>query len=457
MLPGDGAHARRLEIAMRDVVRPCASFLFATEVLGVFGPKNRFFPLSLSCQRVAPGLRDFCADQSGTIAVITGLSATALVGFAALAIDVASWQAAQHSMQGAADAAAYSAGIAYNNNDGTSITIQAKAISAAQGYVDGQNNATVTVNQPPKSGSYTGTSTAIEVIIQQPQPRFLAGLFLASNPTVNARAVAKVSNPSCILALDTTASSAIGVSGSTSITSNCDLTANSTSSSAISMSGSSTIKTPCLVSSGGVSVTSGLTLTQCTSATTHAAATADPYASVPTPTASGSCLTPATSGNTQTFSPGKYCSGISLSGSNAATFQPGVYYIEGNFTISGSATATGTGVTFYITSPNSVTFTGNQGATFTAPTSGTYAGIAFFGDRSGSANNNNKFTGGSVLNITGALYFPSESVTYTGGSSTGANCTQIVADTISVTGNSYFSNHCIGDGLADALSVQLVE
>jgi hypothetical protein len=204
-------------------------------------------------------------------------------------------------------------------------------------------------------------------------------------------------------------------------------------------------------------VTSGLTLTQCTSATTHAAATADPYASVPTPTASGSCLSPATSGNNQTFSPGKYCSGISLSGSAAATFQAGVYYVQGNFTISGSATATGTGVTFYITSPNSVTFTGNQGATFTAPTSGTYAGIAFFGDRSGSASNNNKFTGGSVLSITGALYFPSESVTFNGGSSTGANCTQIVADTISITGNSYFSNQCIGDGLADAQSVQLVE
>jgi Flp pilus assembly protein TadG len=404
--------------------------------------------------RMTLRLRDFRADQSGTIAVVTGLSATALIGFAALAVDVASWQTAQHAMQGAADSAAYSAGIAYNNNDGTNITTQAKAIAAGQGYVDGQNNVTVTVNQPPKSGNYTGTSTAIEVIVQQPQSRFLAGLFQASNPTVNARAVAKVSNPSCILALDKTASSAISVSGSASITSNCDLSANSTSTSAISMSGSSTITTPCIQSSGGVSVTSGLTLTQCTSATTHAAATADPYASVPAPTASGSCLTPATSGNTVTFSAGYYCSGISLSGSKTATFQSGVYYVDGSFQLSGSATASGTDVTFYITSGN-IQFTGSSSVTFTAPTSGTYAGIVFFGDRAGSGNNN--FTGGGTSAITGALYFPTQSITYTGGSSTGTNCTQIVADTVTVNGHSYFSNHCVGDGLADSVSVQLVE
>jgi Flp pilus assembly protein TadG len=200
------------------------------------------------------GLRNLCNDQRGTIAVMTGLCATALVGFAALAIDVASWQVAQRSMQGAADAAAYSAGIAYNTSNGTSIVTQAKGIAAAQGYVNGQNGATVAVNQPPKSGNYTSNATAIEVVIQQPQPRFFAGLFLSSNPTVSARAVAKISNPACILALDKTANQAISVSGSASINSKCDVAANSNSASAINMSGSSTITTPCLVAAGGVQV-----------------------------------------------------------------------------------------------------------------------------------------------------------------------------------------------------------
>jgi len=412
------------------------------------GPKKRFFPNSLSF-----GVRNFCNDQRGTIAVMTGLCAVALAGFTALAIDVASWQVAQRSMQGAADVAAYSAAIAYDKNDGTSYVTQAKGIAAAQGYVDGRNGATVAVNQPPKYGSYTGNSTAIEVVIQQPQPRFLAGLFLSSNPTVSARAVATVSNPSCILALDKTASQAISVSGSSSINSECDLASNSSSNSAINLSGSATITTPCVTVVGKVNTTSGLTLTQCTQPTTGAAATADPYASVPAPTASGSCLNPVTSGQTSTFSPGKYC-GISLGGNNVGTFQPGVYYVNGNFQMGGNAIASGTGVTFYITGGN-VQVGGTSSVTFSAPTSGTYSGIVFFGDRAGTGSNN--LTGGGTTGITGALYFPSESITYTGGSSNGSNCTQIVADTVTVTGSSYFKSDCIGDGMADLPSVQVVE
>ena len=412
------------------------------------GPKKSLFSSSLSF-----GLRNLCNDQRGSIAVMTGLCATALVGFAALAIDVASWQVAQRSMQGAADAAAYSAGIAYNTSNGTSIVTQAKGIAATQGYVDGQNGATVAVNQPPKYGSYTGRTSAIEVVIQQPQPRFLAGLFLSSNPTVSARAVATVSNPSCILALDKTASSAISVSGSSTINSECDLASNSSSNSAINLSGSATITTPCVTVVGKVNTTSGLTLTQCTQPTTGAAATPDPYASVPAPTASGPCLT-VPHGSPLTFSAGNYCGGISLSGSTTATFQSGVYYVNGGFQLSGSSTVSGTDVTFYITGGN-VQMSGSSSASFTAPTSGTYSGLVFFGDRAGTGSNN--FTGGGTSGITGALYFPSQGVTYSGGSSNGSNCTQIVADTVTVTGNSYFRSDCIGDGMADLPAVQVVE
>src|ERR1700688_2220598 len=92
------------------------------------GPKKWLFLNALSFR-----LRDFRNDQRGTIAVMAGLSATVLVGFGALAIDVGSWQVAQRSMQGAADAAAYSAGIAFNNGGGTSIVTQDERIIAADG------------------------------------------------------------------------------------------------------------------------------------------------------------------------------------------------------------------------------------------------------------------------------------------------------------------------------------
>ena len=86
---------------------------------------------------------------------------------------------------------------------------------------------------------------------------------------------------------------------------------------------------------------------------------------------------------------------------------------------------------------------------FTAPISGTYSGIAFFGDRAGSTGRTSTFNGGSNMTITGAVYFPTQSIAYSGGSVSGANCTQLVADKITVTGNAYFSSTCQNDGMAN--------
>jgi Flp pilus assembly protein TadG len=420
---------------------------FTTGVLAVFGPKK-----CLSANSLSFGLVSLWKDQRGAIAIMTGLSATVLVGFAALAIDVGSWQVARRSLQGAADAAAYSAGIAFRKS--TSIVTQAKGITAAHRYVDGQNGVVVSVNQPPTLGNYTSNASAIEVIIQQPQPRYFAVLFLSSNPTVKARAVAILSGSACILALNPTANQAIDVSGSADIEApGCSVIANSTSNSAVNMTGSAKIRTPCLVAVGNVKVTSGLQLTKCKNPTIGAAATADPYASVPAPTASGPCLTVPSDSNV-TLSPGHYCDGLTVNSS--ATFNPGVYYVDGNFAIQGSATASGTAVTFYLTGTNTA-ISGSATVNFTAPPNGIYSGILFFGART-VTNGNNAISGGTNSNLTGAIYFPTQNVTFSGGSSSGSNCTQIVAGTITVSGQADFGSSCNGDGMGNiAGNVQLVE
>ena len=46
--------------------------------------------------------------------------------------------------------------------------------------------------------------------------------------------------------------------------------------------------------------------------------------------------------------------------------------------------------------------------------------------------------GGSGLVLDGALYFPGQDVSYSGGSSTSNNYTALVAYTITFTGNAYF-------------------
>jgi uncharacterized membrane protein len=153
---------------------------------------------------VAAGLRNLRDDRRGTIAITAALSATVLFGFAGLAIDVASWQVAQLSIQGLADAAAYSAAIAFKN--GGNFSQEAQGIVPPQpGYfrtcsatVSGPT-VSVCVNQPPLTANdctgnplttYAGAPMAIQVVICQPQARFFSALFLASDPTVKASAVA---------------------------------------------------------------------------------------------------------------------------------------------------------------------------------------------------------------------------------------------------------------------------
>jgi Flp pilus assembly protein TadG len=410
------------------------------EAHAVLGQKKR-----LSLNSISFGLFNLWKDQRGTVAITGAISITVLFGFAALAIDAASWQTAQKSMQGAADMAAYSAGIAQTINDGTSIVTQAKGITAAMGYVDGQNGVTVTVNQPPKSGNYTSEATAIEVIIQQPQAQFFSGLFLPTGPTVKARAVANLAgNTGCILALDPSANAAINISGSGAINSpNCNVVANSTSSNAINMSGSATINAKCLVATGNVKTTSGVTET-CAAPQTGVAPTADPYASVPAPTPSGSCLT-VPGGSPLTLYPGNYCNGLSVGG-GSVTFEPGVYYVNGNFALSGSTVANGSGVTFFLAGGNNTAISGSATVNFSAPTSGTYSGIVFFGDRT-VTNGNNNFSGGTTSNIGGAIYFPTQKVTYSGGSSSGNVCTNIVAGTINISGQANLNAACSNTGM----------
>jgi hypothetical protein len=81
-------------------------------------------------------------------------------------------------------------------------------------------------------------------------------------------------------------------------------------------------------------------------------------------------------------------------------------------------------------------------------TSGALSGIAIYQDRTCTDSTaNNSLTGGSTQNIVGAIYFPGEKVSYSGGSpSGGAVCTQLIAWKIDFSGGSTFNNTCAGTG-----------
>jgi hypothetical protein len=77
-----------------------------------------------------------------------------------------------------------------------------------------------------------------------------------------------------------------------------------------------------------------------------------------------------------------------------------------------------------------------------APNSGTYSGIAMFGDRAMPTGTTFKFNGGTQQVVGGAIYIPHGSVEYAGGAVGATKCTQVIGDTITFVGNSKLAVDC---------------
>ena len=414
-------------------------------------------------------LRRFRRDQSGTFVIITAIVMPVLIGTVGLGTEVALWLNKHRTLQSAADSSAVSAATAYFLDNTADVHIQADAVSASYGFTNGFYGATVTVNRPQQSGSYTTQLGAVEVIVQQSQVRLFSALWFSDVLPISARAVAVSTNSGlgCVLSLNPTAAAAIKTKGSAQVDlKDCGLYDNSADASgALTVGGSGHITALSIDVVGGITGTSNITATQ--GIRTAQPPASDPYASASIPPFSG-----CSGGNnfrqgtgTITIGPGVYCNGFSLNAGANVTMSPGIYYIDrGSFSINGGATLTGNGVTIVFTSStgnNYATATINGGATvnLTAPTTGPTAGIALFGDRNMPNDLAFSFSGGSTQVINGAIYVPKGNVSFAGGGNTNTGCMQLVARTITFTGRSNFALNCSGQGTKPLGSVtaKLVE
>jgi hypothetical protein len=117
-----------------------------------------------------------------------------------------------------------------------------------------------------------------------------------------------------------------------------------------------------------------------------------------------------------------------------------VYIVRNGLLQTGnSATATGTGVGFWLTGSGSgVSFAGTTNFSITAPTSGAMEGIAIYQDQSEATGTvSEQLSGYSTLTFTGLLYFGNQNV-YVSGSSENQSAayTSMVAYTLTYTGYS---------------------
>ncbi len=247
-------------------------------------------PIKHICRESAC-LRALAADCTGGAAVMLALGLSSVLGLAGLGTEVAAWYSIKQTMQGAADAAAFTAVTALGKGASVAqLTTEAKSIAGNYNFTNGTASVTVTVNNPPTSGSYASKSNAVEVIISQPQTPLISGVVMSSGPTIQARSVAASveTGSGCVVALDKGDVVDVTDTGHTVLNLNsCSLYINSNDSAALTMTGGAVIDAGAAYITGGVSTSGGAALDTTKGTFTGTAPISDPYAYNNIPSYSG--------------------------------------------------------------------------------------------------------------------------------------------------------------------------
>lgn len=418
--------------------------------------------------------RRFALEQRGAAAMVMALALPVMIGGAALAAEAGYWVLTQRRVQSVADLAAHAAGVVHRSGgDATARQQAALGVATASGYEAALD--TLTVNMPPASGGWKDDDTAVEVTLERLQPRFLTRIYAEEPVPIRARAVAAVSGGStaCLLALSSNAPGAVTIGGSTDVTfEGCDVASNSSASDSFLMAGgASVLSTGCVNTVGGAVATAGLTLTDCDQIREQTPPARDPYADIAEPAQTGTCRSGSVGSNnsttvvtaSDTHASGvmsrRFCSGLTVSGT--VEFSPGLYIVSGGtFQINSNAVVSGQDVTFYLAEDVDLRLNGSATMNLRAPATGPYAGILFFGSRSGTGVSH-VFNGTANSVMSGAVYLPAGDISYSGNfNEASGGCTQVIASTIAFSGNSTLRVNCQAAGakpIPVRQTVQLVE
>ena len=153
-------------------------------------------------------------------------------------------------------------------------------------------------------------------------------------------------------------------------------------------------------------------------------------------------------GGESTLSPGVYCGGMTFGSGASVHLDPGIYIIDGgDFRMSGTAEVFGEGVTIILTSSTGsdhgeFSVTGNTRMELSGPESGDMAGVVLFQDRTAPTSGTASISGTNEVNLSGAVYFPSQAMDFGGTGDVQESCIQIIARTIKVHGDVDMQNEC---------------
>lgn len=407
------------------------------------------FLLSKStCFRKTRSTRDVLRDTSGAVALIVALAIPVLGGFGMLGLDAGTWYFERRSLQTAADAGAIAGAwkLAYATSavSSSDLTEIAQTDATANGFVSSEG--TITVTSPPSSGPGAGDSRAVSVQISHPAKLILANIIKGSafNVTTRATATTIIGHQYCILGLnDQTSGISVDMSGSGTLNMDCGIMSNSPNpSGSTEIGGNATANVTEIAMVGNINtIGSGYSFGADTQILEGMRPVEDPYDGIALPAHSADCSTnggPKAGGTTADGTPiYVWCDGFNPAASTTTNLATGIHIVDGgDFRVNSNVTVNGTGVTIMLTNGATINNINGGGIlNLSAPTSGSTQGVLFYGDRN-EAMDDNVINGGPSINLNGALYFPSQSLTVSGNVAGSSGCLQMVAWEVALTGNS---------------------
>lgn len=424
--------------------------------------------------------------RHGTITVLVSILLVVLVGMAALALDGGLLQDNKRRVQSTADAAALAAATAlYKNTYSVTADVpdpSGSAASAAQttatanGFTNDGTTSVVTVNIPPKSGPFKDKTYYAEVYVTYNQPRYFSTIWGTTSLPVVARSVAYAKwggTGNGVIVLDPTASNALDANGngSATVTGGAYTIVNSNSTSAARTSGGGSL------TSTRFQVTGDTVGTFNGPVDTGTPPIPDPLRYLPVPSvppAGTITQVSLTQGNHQyTLTPGRYTNLPGMNSGDVVILQQasansagGIYYLDGCGFQSTGATVimdptTSGGVMLY-NAPNrqvnsqGISITGNPSGTvnLSALTSGPYAGILFWQERSSTIGLN--ISGNGNFSLKGTFYAANALLTVSGNGSATIG-SQYISRLLNITGGGNITIDYTENGTARERGVYLVE
>lgn len=379
-------------------------------------------------------LRRLWTNEGGAVAVTLTLSLLPLTVAAIGAADLFQGLNARNHLQDSLDAAALAAA---SRGDGEPVAVSSIGANVLHGNMaaaksDATFAAKFEVSDEGRGVVADASGTVPTLLFQT----------LTGSPlkiSAHSKAIRKDLS-ACVIAFNPTQSQSLYFNGSAEVDlAECSAYANSTSSTAATLGGSSTLKAKTVEVVGGANLPGGAF----TGVLNRGVRPIDdPFASVPLPTVSG-CDRNSSDVRDETVSshgaaPYVFCAGLNPSG--AVTFGPGVYVVKGgDMTINSNTVVRGSGVTFVLMGGAQVHFNGGADIQLSAPLEGATRHLLFFQERVAKGGDN-VFNGGAQQRLTGALYFPRQSVKFNGNTDLGSSaCLALYADTIEWTGAAAFS------------------